>query len=87
MDFLGFLNGSGYLQPAIWIAALIAIAILMHPLMWHPIAEAAMLTALAAIGSFAASALISASRRCARSSSLPPRRPCARAPDAASPGP
>src|SRR6201989_1516353 len=30
MDFLGFLNGSGYLQPAIWIAALIAIAILLR---------------------------------------------------------
>jgi glucans biosynthesis protein C len=37
---------------------LIAIAILMHPLMWHPIAKAALLTALAAIGSLAASAFI-----------------------------
>src|SRR5246500_652468 len=30
MDFLGFLNGSGYLQPAIWIAALIALVILLR---------------------------------------------------------
>ena len=30
MDFLGFLNGSGYLQPAIWIAALVAFAILLR---------------------------------------------------------
>src|ERR1700742_3308448 len=30
MDFLGFLNGSGYLQPTIWIAALAAIAILLR---------------------------------------------------------
>lgn len=37
---------------------LIAFAILLHPLLWPPIAKAALLTALAAIGSFAASALI-----------------------------
>jgi uncharacterized membrane protein YqiK len=30
MDFLGFLNGSGYLQPAIWVAALVAIVILLR---------------------------------------------------------
>jgi fucose 4-O-acetylase-like acetyltransferase len=37
---------------------LIAIAIALHPLMWPPIAKAAVLTALSAIGSFAASALV-----------------------------
>jgi hypothetical protein len=37
---------------------LIALAIALHPLIWHPIAKAAALTALAAIVSFAASALI-----------------------------
>jgi hypothetical protein len=37
---------------------LIASAILLHPLMWHPIAKAALLTAFAAVGSFAASAFI-----------------------------
>jgi uncharacterized membrane protein YqiK len=30
MDFIGFLNGSGYLQPAIWIAALVAIVIVLR---------------------------------------------------------
>src|SRR6201995_5313461 len=30
MEFLGFLNGSGYLQPAIWIAALVAVVILLR---------------------------------------------------------
>ena len=30
MDFVGFLNGSGYLQPAIWIAASVAIVILLR---------------------------------------------------------
>lgn len=30
MDFLGFLNGSGYLEPAIWIAALVAFVILLR---------------------------------------------------------
>jgi len=37
---------------------LIGGAILLHPLMWHPIAKAALLTALAAIGSLALSALV-----------------------------
>ena len=37
---------------------LIACAMALHPLMWHPIAKAAALTALSAIGSFAASALV-----------------------------
>jgi fucose 4-O-acetylase-like acetyltransferase len=37
---------------------LIACAILLHPLMWHPIAKAALLTVLAAVGSFAASAFV-----------------------------
>jgi peptidoglycan/LPS O-acetylase OafA/YrhL len=37
---------------------LIALAIALHPLLWHPIAKAAILTALAALFSFAASALI-----------------------------
>jgi peptidoglycan/LPS O-acetylase OafA/YrhL len=37
---------------------LIAIAILMHPLMWPPIAKAAVLTVLTAIGSLAVSALV-----------------------------
>jgi surface polysaccharide O-acyltransferase-like enzyme len=37
---------------------LIALAIALHPLLWPPIAKAALLTALAAIGSFAASALV-----------------------------
>jgi len=37
---------------------LIALAIALHPLLWPPIARAALLTALAAIGSFAASALV-----------------------------
>jgi len=37
---------------------LIAIAIALHPLTWPAIAKAALLTILAAIGSFAASALI-----------------------------
>jgi surface polysaccharide O-acyltransferase-like enzyme len=37
---------------------LIAFAIALHPLSWPPIAKAALLTALAAIGSLAASALI-----------------------------
>ena len=37
---------------------LIACAILLHPLTWHPVAKAALLTALAAVFSFAASALI-----------------------------
>src|ERR1700759_2245289 len=30
MEFLGFLNGSGYRQPAIWIAAVVAIVILLR---------------------------------------------------------
>ncbi|WP_426442084.1 SPFH domain-containing protein [Bradyrhizobium genosp. P] len=30
MDFLGFLNGSGLLQPAIWVAAAVAIVILLR---------------------------------------------------------
>jgi surface polysaccharide O-acyltransferase-like enzyme len=37
---------------------LIACAILLHPLMWHPVAKALLLTALAAVGSFTASAFI-----------------------------
>jgi len=37
---------------------LIALAIALHPLLWPPIAKAALLTVLAAIGSFAASALV-----------------------------
>jgi fucose 4-O-acetylase-like acetyltransferase len=37
---------------------LIACALLLHQLTWHPIAKAAALTALAAIGSFAASELV-----------------------------
>ena len=37
---------------------LIACAIGLHPLMWHPVAKAALLTALAAIFSFAASAFV-----------------------------
>jgi peptidoglycan/LPS O-acetylase OafA/YrhL len=37
---------------------LIAFAIALHPLLWPPIAKAALLTVLAAIGSFAASAFI-----------------------------
>jgi peptidoglycan/LPS O-acetylase OafA/YrhL len=37
---------------------LIASAMALHPLMWHPIAKAAALTAISAIGSLAASALV-----------------------------
>jgi fucose 4-O-acetylase-like acetyltransferase len=37
---------------------LIACAMLLHPLMWHPLAKAALLTVLAAIGSFAVSAFV-----------------------------
>jgi len=37
---------------------LIACAMVLHPLMWHPIAKAALLTAVAAVGSFAASAFV-----------------------------
>jgi surface polysaccharide O-acyltransferase-like enzyme len=37
---------------------LIACAMALHPLAWHPVAKAALLTGLAAVGSFAASAFI-----------------------------
>ncbi|HXP66011.1 MAG TPA: hypothetical protein VN815_11090, partial [Steroidobacteraceae bacterium] len=56
--FARFLSDNAFGVYLIHPPVLIAIAILLHPLAWPAIAKAALLTMLAALGSFAASAFI-----------------------------
>ncbi len=57
-SFTRFLSDNAFGVYLIHPPILIALAMMLRPLMWHPIAKAALLTLLAVIASFAASALV-----------------------------
>jgi peptidoglycan/LPS O-acetylase OafA/YrhL len=56
--FARFLSDNAFGVYLIHPPILIACALVLHPLAWPAVAKAALLTALAAIGSFAASAFV-----------------------------